>query len=114
MSSSTPAGAKYLLKVISTDDLLKMDRTREVNTELLFRPGVRDEFRREAVTGLAKADAKSELSVLLDAVRTYDASAQIDESVLFDLFRLLTSRPQIELAGVFENIRRYSRQLCGK
>ncbi len=52
---TTPAGARYFLKSVATDDLLKMDRTPSVYLELLFRPGVRDEFRREALTGLRQA-----------------------------------------------------------
>ena len=44
-----------------------MKRTRGVFLELLFRKSVRDEFRREALTGLAKLDGKGELRVLLDA-----------------------------------------------
>ena len=59
---TTPAGARYFLKSVATDDLLKMDRTPAVYLELLFRPGVRDEFRREALTGLAKQDKKREVA----------------------------------------------------
>ena len=33
-----------------------MERTEAVYLELLFRKGVRDEFRREALAGLAKAE----------------------------------------------------------
>ncbi|MDB5309403.1 MAG: dehydrogenase [Gemmataceae bacterium] len=94
---TTPAGARYFLKAVPTDDLVTMRRTREVNTELLFRPGVRDEVRREAVAGLAKEDQKADLYVLIDAIKTQDESAAA-EGVAFDLVRLLTSRPQSELA----------------
>ena len=97
---TTPAGAKYLLKSIATDDLLKMDRTREVNVELLYRPGVRDEFRREAVAAIAKDDKKAEPAVLLDAIRTQDAAPRVEDGVAFDLVRLLTSRPRPELVAV--------------
>src|SRR5262249_35226351 len=66
------AGVRFFLKSVSTDDLLKMKRTQGVYLELLFRKGVRDEFRREALTGLAKLENKNELRVLLDAVRNND------------------------------------------
>ena len=56
-SPPTPA-ARYFLKNVSTDDLLKMKRTPAVYLELLFRKGVRDEFRREALTGLAKLEGQ--------------------------------------------------------
>jgi putative heme-binding domain-containing protein len=98
---TSPAGARFLLKNISTDDLLKMKRSQGVYLELLFRKGVRDEYRQEAMNGLAKLEGKSALQVLVGAIRDQDAlgTAQ-DESVVFDLVRLLTGRGQTELAEV--------------
>ncbi len=97
---TTTAGSRYFLKNVSTDDLLKLKRTPAVYLELLFRKGVRDENRREALAGLAKGQNKSELRVLLDAVRDQDKqNSQQDESVVFDLVRLLSSRPASELSG---------------
>src|SRR6202044_1874899 len=78
---TTPAGVRYFLKAVATDDLLKMDRTPGVLLELLFRPGVRDEFRREALAGLAKQVKKSEIVFLLNAITTHDESATTEESV---------------------------------
>ncbi len=105
---TTTAGARFFLKNVSTDDLLRMKRSPAVFMELLFRKGVRDEYRKEALTGLAKEQNKSELRVLLDAIRTQDEqagtlngrseSAGPDESVVFDLIRLLTNRSAAELA----------------
>jgi putative heme-binding domain-containing protein len=98
---TTNAGARFFLKNVSTDDLLKMKRGSGVYLELLFRKGVRDEHRREALTGLAKLEKKSELGVLLGAIRNQDEQLNNqDESVVFDLVRLLTSRPAAELTGV--------------
>ena len=85
------AGARFFLKNVSTDDLLKMKRTQGVYLELLFRPAVRDEYRREALTGLAKLDGKNELRVLLDAIRSHDDQAgSQDASVGYDLPPLLS------------------------
>jgi putative heme-binding domain-containing protein len=102
---TTTAGARFFLKNVSTDDLLRMKRTPAVFMELLFRKGVRDEYRKEALAGLAHGENKSELRVLLDAIRKQDEetngrrdTAGPDESVVFDLIRLLTSRPAAELA----------------
>ena len=90
---TTPAGARYLLKSVSTDDLLKMKRTQGVYLELLFRKGVRDEYRQEALAGLAKLENKQPLAVLVEAIRNQDEQQNgEDESVVFDLVRLLTSR----------------------
>jgi len=94
---TTDAGARFLYKNLKTDDLLKRDRNRAVYLELLFRPGVRDEHRREALTGLANLEKKPELDVLLDALEKQSGQ---DESVVFDLVRLLTRRRPNELAAI--------------
>jgi putative heme-binding domain-containing protein len=97
---TTAAGARFFLKNVSTDDLVKMKRSPSVYLEMLFRKGVRDEFRREALAGLAKLENKSELRVLLDGMRSQDEQRNNqDESVVFDLVRLLSGRQAEELAG---------------
>src|SRR5262249_32618388 len=94
----TPAGSRYVLKSVSTDDLLKMKRDRAVYLELLFRKGVRDEYRKEALAGLARLEKKSELGVLVASIRRQDDVPGVrDESVTFDLVRLLTGRSAAEL-----------------
>ncbi|HXG08752.1 MAG TPA: PVC-type heme-binding CxxCH protein [Gemmataceae bacterium] len=101
------AGARFFLRSLSTDQLLKMKRSRAVYLELLFRKGVRDEHRREALAGLAKLANSTELRVLLDAIADQDGqSGDRDESVVFDLVRLLTSRDAKELAGVRAELER--------
>jgi putative heme-binding domain-containing protein len=102
---TTPAGARFFLKNVSTDDLLKMKRSAGVYLELLFRKGVRDEFRKEAIAGLAGEQKKTELKVLLDAIREHDAQEHTDESVAFDLLRILTDRPG-QLAEVRADLER--------
>jgi putative heme-binding domain-containing protein len=94
----TPAGMRYLLRNVTTGELMRMERSAGVYEELLFRPGVRDEFRREALKGLATLKKRSELAMLLDAVRAHDAEeGAADEGLAFDLVRLLTARPAAEL-----------------
>jgi putative heme-binding domain-containing protein len=86
----TPTGMRYFVRTVNTEDLLKMERTPGVYLELLFRSGVRDEYRREALTGLAKLEKKAEPRVLVDAIRQHDAdNTSTDDSVAFDLARLL-------------------------
>jgi putative heme-binding domain-containing protein len=97
----SPTGMRYFLKNVSTEDLLKMERSPGVYQEMLFRKGVRDEFRKEALTGLAKVEKKEELRVLLDILKTHDEGPKAeDEGVAFDLVRLMTGRPAEELTGV--------------
>ena len=96
---TSDVGARYFLKGLSTDEVLKLPRSRAVDLELLFRKGVREEMRREALGDLAKRDNKGELRILLDAIQAQDAEkGDREESVVFDLVRLLTGRPAAELA----------------
>jgi putative heme-binding domain-containing protein len=95
---TSEAGARFFLKSLSTEQLLKEDRTRVVFLEMLYRPGLQDEVRREAVRGLAKLDNKPELRVVMDAIKFMDEKqANADVSVVFDLVRQLTSRGTSEL-----------------
>src|SRR5262249_15180762 len=100
---TSSAGARYILRNVSTDELLKLTRDRAVDLEILFRHGVRDEFRRAALADLAGRDNKNALSVLIEAIQSQDPQKQKgspEESVVFDLVRLLTDRPAAELARV--------------
>jgi len=95
---TTDAGARYFLRSMSTDDLLKEKRTRAVFAEMLYRPGLRDEQRREAVVGIAALDKKPELRVVMDAITALDEKQSMtDVSVVFDLVRQLTGRSAAEL-----------------
>ena len=97
---TSDVGARFFLRGLNTDEVLKMPRTRAVDLELLFRKGVRDEIRREALADLAKREGKGEIDVLLDAIRAQDVEGEgRDEAVVFDLVRLVTGRPAAELAA---------------
>src|SRR5262249_6439150 len=88
---TTDAGARFFLQNVGTDALLRMKRSQ----------GVRDELRHEALAGLAKREGKGEVRVLVDAVRNHDEQpGGQDDGVAFDLVRLLTARPAVELAAV--------------
>ena len=80
-----------------------MKRSQGVYLELLFRKGVRDEYppRGAGRPGEAR-QARRELRVLLDAIRKprRRSRASQDESVAFDLVRLLTGRSAAELTDV--------------
>lgn len=102
---TTPAGERFILKNLGTDELLKRKRDRAVDLEILFRPGLRDELRREALADLARRENQPELRVLIDSIRSQDGQkANQDQSVVFDLARLLTSRDAGELAGVRDEL----------
>ena len=90
---TTPAGARYFLRAVDTDQLLRMEKTAAVSTELLVRPGVRDEARRAAAADLAARTGRPLASVLIEAIRDHDARESAAEGVTFDLFRLLPTSP---------------------
>jgi putative heme-binding domain-containing protein len=98
---TTDAGARFFLKNVSTPELLKMKRTRPVYLEMLFRKGLLDESRKEALSGLARLEHKSELPVLLQAIQSQEERAEAhDDGAVLDLVRLLTSRSPAELKGL--------------
>ncbi len=99
LAFATEAGARYLLRNMPTDQLLKQERTKAVSLEMLYRPGLQDAQRRDAVRSLAKLENKPELRVVMDAIGNLDSKDQnADTTVVFDLVRQLTARPAAELA----------------
>jgi len=95
------AGAKFLLRSLPTDKLITMEKTKPVCLEIINRPGVRDEQRREALRSLAALEAKPEVRVLLDTFASVDAKEdQADQGVLFDMIRMLGGRSSGELSLV--------------
>jgi len=99
------AGQRYLLRSLPLEKLLLREKTRPVCLELIYRTGVRDEARREALRTLASIDRKPEVKVLLESFATLDSRKdQVDESVLFDMVRMLGGRSQSELATVRADI----------
>ena len=102
---TSDAGARFFLRNLGTEQLLKMNRTPAIDMELLFRKGIRDETRNEALADLAKHEHKAETLVLIEAIRHRDdQQGSEDQSVVFDLVRLLTGRPAAQLAGVRDQL----------
>ncbi|MBI3823255.1 MAG: discoidin domain-containing protein [Planctomycetes bacterium] len=97
---SSDAGARFFLRSISNEVLLKTKKSPAVYNEILLRHGLQDGVRREAVVELAKIEKKAEMRVLLDAIARIDSQKEArDENVIFDLVRMLTSRGPTELAA---------------
>ncbi|HZZ70856.1 MAG TPA: PVC-type heme-binding CxxCH protein [Pirellulales bacterium] len=103
----TDAGARFFIRNVSTEKLLTMEKTPAVALELLFRPGLRDEQRRDGLAALAKSTGKSEVQVLLEEIKAVDNKRDLpDESVVFDLARLLIGRKPAELKAIRADIER--------
>jgi putative heme-binding domain-containing protein len=98
---ANPATVRLFLKSLSTDDLLKMRRDRNVCLELLSRRGIRDELRREALASVARGDHQSETAVLLSVIKSLDRDKSSgDSGAEFDLVRLLTDQSAGQLGSV--------------
>ena len=89
---ATPTGRRFFLKSVDTADLIKMARGPEVAGELLTRPGVLDDVRRDAADMVAAASKEPAWKVVADALQAQDRP-DADESVTYDLTRLLAARP---------------------
>jgi putative heme-binding domain-containing protein len=107
IAGASDASMRMLISRIKTEELLKMNRSRAVYVELLARSRVRDEYRQEALSGLAKLDGKSELRVLLDVIVELDEAGE-KEPVVYDLVRLLTGRSPDELSSVRDELKQMS------
>lgn len=103
LALKTDAGRRYFLKNIGNDELVKQMRDRGVYLEMLYRDGLREEYRQEAIGGLARLENKSELAVLLGAIQGVDGSRQ-GSSAVFDLVRMLTMQPRDRLLSIREEL----------
>ncbi|MCA9113988.1 MAG: HEAT repeat domain-containing protein [Planctomycetaceae bacterium] len=103
-ATGNPAGVEYILGSIATPELLEMQRSEPVLVALLARPGVTQQHRTEALTGLARLRNTSPLKELLAAIRYVDNAASADTSTMYDLAHLLTQQPATELQPVQEEL----------
>jgi putative heme-binding domain-containing protein len=96
---STEAGRRFLYRSLSNDELVAEPRSPVVFREMLLRPGLDERLRQEAVEGLAAAEKTSVVRVAVDALNQLDArEGAVDPATVFDLIRVLLSRPASELA----------------
>jgi putative heme-binding domain-containing protein len=86
----TQAGARYLLKNLSNEQLLQRKADRLALLELLGRPGLTDAQRHETTEAAAKLENVDESQVVHQALQAIDhGSATPDVSVVFDLLKSL-------------------------
>ncbi|MFM7109431.1 MAG: PVC-type heme-binding CxxCH protein [Planctomycetaceae bacterium] len=101
MAFKTPAGERFLYASLSNDELAREPRSPGVFRAMLLRAGLDERLRAEAVEGIAKADGTSVVKVAADALRALDGrDGEVDSGVVFDLIRVLLSRPKQELADL--------------
>jgi putative heme-binding domain-containing protein len=87
---TTPAGARFLLKDLSNEQLLRQKRDRLVLLELISRPGLSSSDRRAAVTDLARLQKLDANEVVMKALSALDLGHdRVDAGVVRDLLRQL-------------------------
>jgi len=99
LAFATPQGMAYLYQSLSNEQLAQEPRSAGVYEAMLLRSGLDERLRQEAVDGLAKAKGTSVVRVAVDALKALDTRAgEVDSATIFDLIRVLLSRPAAELA----------------
>lgn len=105
IAASTDANLGLLLRGISTGDLIRAKKTRAICLELLTRRGVQDEVRQAALASLGNLEDKTPIDSLLTVLTGLAASeAEVDDSVLFDLARLVMAFDASTLTAAREQL----------
>ena len=94
LAQNNPAGLQYLLKSLSTAEILKLPRVEPVLADLLGRAGVLDADRGVALNELATLRKVSRLTLLLSLLEKTEARS---EEAITSLARLLPGQPVEEL-----------------
>ncbi|MBL9207078.1 MAG: HEAT repeat domain-containing protein [Opitutaceae bacterium] len=87
VAGGDPASIRYLLRTLSTEEIVKMPRTAAVAENLLGRAGVTDAVRADALATLARLQTRAPVQILL---ATLDTPAEIDSAAVG---RLLLAQP---------------------
>ena len=93
IAGGDPASIRYLLRTLSTAEVLKMPRSADVAENILGRAGVPDAVRAEALAALAKIRSAAPVSLLL---KTLETPAETDWR---SVGRLLLNQPPADLAA---------------
>ncbi len=102
---TSAAGARYFLRKVGTSLLLTMKRTPSVLQEILVRPGIPEDTRRQALLELARQTRQSQARALIHTLRERDnAQESPGESTLVELARLLSECNAAELASSREDL----------
>jgi hypothetical protein len=107
LAQNNPAGLQYLLKSLSTAEILKLPRVEPVLADLLGRAGVSDADRGVALNDLATLRKVSRSALLLSLLEKSESKA---EDALTSLARLLPGQPQEELKSQRDRLTRLGAQ----
>lgn len=109
-AADNPAGVDYILSSIPTADLSKLPESAPVFLAMLTRPGLREQQRTEALTGLARLKNSNELAELTGAIEYVDGNDIPGASqVIYDLVLMLSRREPSEIVNARRQFEQWTR-----
>jgi putative heme-binding domain-containing protein len=107
MAFRTDAGHRFLYRGLSTEQLTALPPEPAVLRELLLRDGLDERQRTTTVERLAEAEGTTPVRVTAAALATLDRQeGPIESAIVFELIRVLLSRPTSELASLRDEMER--------
>ncbi len=109
-AADNPRGTEYILASLGNEDLVAMARSQPVYEALLTRHGIAEQFRSEALAGLAKLNSSTPMAELLAVIGRLDRSpGDHGEHVLSDLAQVLAAQTMDQIASVRDKIETLAR-----
>ncbi len=106
---TTEIGRRYVLRLLTNDELVREAPSVDVYREMLLRNGLEEKYRRLAVEELAKADKTSVVKVVADALAAVDRQeGEVDPNTIYELIRLLLDQPPAEVAAFRGDMERFA------
>jgi putative heme-binding domain-containing protein len=109
LAMTTAEGMDFYYEQLSTDALLKLPSSPEVNRQLVTRANVSDEIRLQAVQDLAVRNNTTAVQELVRIIQEIDSRVKpIDDSVVYDLVRLLGGQGAQQLGSIRNELVRFA------
>lgn len=105
----TPEGWDFYYEQLPTEALLKLPASLEVSRQLVNRANVTDDIRLNAVRDMATRNKTTPVQELVRIIQQIDTSTKpIDDSVVFDLVRLLGAQGADQLGQIRSELERFA------
>ena len=109
LAMTTPEGWDFYYQQLPTEALVKLPSSLEVSRQLVTRSNVTDDIRLNAVRDLATRNSQTPVQELVRIIQEIDASTKpIDDSVVFDLVRLLGAQGADQLGLIRNELERFA------
>jgi putative heme-binding domain-containing protein len=99
---SSEAGARFFLRNLAVEDLLKLPRSRGVDLEIVLRQGVAEPSRRAALDRLATEGGRTPAGELIELLRSRFSAvggSVLDESIAIELSNLFSEPDRADLSA---------------